>query len=317
MVNSGKRATSILSTHKYLRIVYYLSAAIGISPFLLESDHYLISYSLGILSIISVTLLGYSISIINYSSFYELSMDEELVISMEKVLVTCVLSTHSILFFISVGTSRWRVRPIRQIIATLEEVDSMLEQRLREEYYFQDFLCFFLNVLLIAWQAYIYNSFAYRFFSIVITINVWLTASQFSVLARLISDRLRNACESLNELKKTIELPHQEEKVGMLSSAHGKLCDASEALQATFGLLITVLTIISFMGLTVVTFYLYNSPNLHNIFDIRFSLFDAPDRPPVENILWMIYTLTICWIIVASSSDLTEKVSFFSPSIVY
>ncbi|CAH1397665.1 unnamed protein product [Nezara viridula] len=101
--------------------------------------------------------------------------------------------------------------------------------------------------------------------------------SQFSVLTSLISNRLEEACESLNDLRRSV-IPSYQQKVTALSDVHGRLCDASELLQS-FGFLLTAILILSFLGLTAIAFFFYNHQVLSKMLDFSYML----SRDPKNN----------------------------------
>ncbi|KAE8573545.1 Gustatory receptor 31 [Halyomorpha halys] len=304
---------SILKNHKYFRNIYYLSTAIGSFPFLLQRGPGIASYFFVIMSATVTIFVLYCTIVNNYRFFTKQPMEGKLVTTMEITLHGCLVITHSILYITSAATSIWRVRAVRQIVEILQEVDVLLNRPLRKDYDFLDFLCFFLNSLICLWLMYAIECTDYIFFMSVMTTNTFLATSQFSVLSSLISNRLREACKSLKELRKGIRpVCHHTQKMTILSEVHDKLCDASQFLQS-FGLLVTVIIIVSFMGLTVVAFFFYNHHTLQHLIDVHYLLSRDPKNfPPTDKILWSLYTLAIIWKISSSSSKLTEKTQEFN-----
>ncbi|CAH1397673.1 unnamed protein product [Nezara viridula] len=134
--------------------------------------------------------------------------------------------------------------------------------------------------------------------------------SQFSVLASLINSRLEGACETLNELKMRSDSPYKDQKVAILSDVHNKLCDAGEILHNSLTCLLTVIIAVSFVGIIVLTFYMYSDQERNENFDIRLLLFQD------EKVLLIISFFTTIWKIAASSSKLTQKV-FNLPNYIY
>ncbi|CAH1397677.1 unnamed protein product [Nezara viridula] len=126
--------------------------------------------------------------------------------------------------------------------------------------------------------------------------------SQCSVLSSLITSRLEEACETLNELKMRTDSPYKDQKVAILSNVHNKLCDAGEILHNSLTCLLTVMIAVCFVGITVLTFHLYSAHERNENFDIRLLLFQD------EKVLLIISFFTTIWKIAASSSELTQKV---------
>nr|XP_014292013.1 putative gustatory receptor 28a [Halyomorpha halys] len=100
--------------------------------------------------------------------------------------------------------------------------------------------------------------------------------------------------------------PQQVQMVAILSDVHNKLCDACETLQTSFAWLLSVLIAVSFVGVTVLTFFMYRSQKMSDHFDIQRLLFED------DRTLWIVCFLSITWNIAASTSELTQKTKEFN-----
>lgn len=310
-ITPEKGITSFMRNHKYFRNIYYLSAVIGIFPFFLQRSGRFSSYLLFIISTTVTLYVSFTLIILNYIFFSKPLKDKNMVTSMDVVLQACLLTTHSILYIISAATSIWRVSAVRKIVEILEEVDVLLNSRSRKEYDLQDIVCFIINFIIFSWMLYAEESFICALPYAAMITNTYLATSQFSVMTSLISNRLEEACKSLNDLRKNTKPSCHQRKVTILSDVHDKLCDASEFLES-FSLLITLILIVSFIGLTAIAFFMYNHQNMQKLFDLRYLLSRDPKSfSPTDKLLWFVFTLAIVWRIAASSSQLTEKVFLF------
>ncbi|CAH1397679.1 unnamed protein product [Nezara viridula] len=124
------------------------------------------------------------------------------------------------------STSIWRAKAVSQIISILEEVDALMNTRLKMDFGLSDILASSLNFLVVFWRWYTTDGIIYPLYFSVLSINLWLAIAQFSILASLINRRLERACESLDELKMRSDSPYKDQKVAILSAVHNKLCDA-------------------------------------------------------------------------------------------
>ncbi|CAH1397666.1 unnamed protein product [Nezara viridula] len=293
----------ILSTHKYFRFIYSLSAVFGVFPFILHRGRYRISYFFSVLSVIICIFVGFVAMVLSHLFLFVLPKGKNFVLKAELVLLLCFTVSLSTMHIITASTSIWRVRAVRQIIGILEEVDAILSIRLKMDFGLSDLTAISLNLLLDCWLFYQTQSIHYIMFGLILVTNIWLVISQFSVLASLINSRLEGACECLNELKMRPDSPYKDQKVAILSDVHNKLCDAGEILHTAFAWMLTIMIAMCFVGIIVLTFNIYASYRRDNNFDIRLLLFQD------DKLLWILYYFTVTWKIASSSSQLNQKVT--------
>ncbi|CAH1397672.1 unnamed protein product [Nezara viridula] len=108
------------------------------------------------------------------------------------------------------STSIWRAKAVSQIISILEEVDALMNTRLKMDFGLSDILASSLNFLVVFWRWYTAEGIIYPLYFSVLSINLWLAIAQFSILASLINRRLETACESLDELKMRSDSPYKD-----------------------------------------------------------------------------------------------------------
>ncbi|CAH1397674.1 unnamed protein product [Nezara viridula] len=266
-----------------------------------------------LVAVILVGLIAFAFSfalILSYSYVFT-SKGSEYLEKADKVTLLCFVNSLAIMHITTASTSIRRVRDLRQIIGILEEVDAILNIHLQLDFCLSDFLALSLNFLVIFCRS---HRAGYEIgeilLSVILVSNIWLAMSQFSVLSSLITSRLEEACETLNELKMRSDSPYKDQKVAILSNVHNKLCDAGEILHTAFTCLLTVMIAVCFVGITVLTFHLYSAHERNENFDIRLLLFQD------EKVLLIISFFTTIWKIAASSSELTQKV-FNLPNYIY
>ncbi|KAE8573543.1 Gustatory receptor 33, partial [Halyomorpha halys] len=239
-----------MSLEKYTELVFFLAAAIGISPLVFVNGKPRISFSLLIYSILFIfTILYCTVSYIwiippNIPIRFHrnLFVASNLIFTFQPIVYfsTCVLS----------------FRKLNNIRNCLSSVDSSLRsagicvgKKIPQKMLYFLLLFAIFVALCLPYYPFLAKLGLLRY------LNYMLASGQYSALGLEFSYHLRRIVRCLRRMKGRTDQTGQAERLVLLSKAHHQLCSSIEEFSSCYGFQVLYILIIQFLSFTLIFFY--------------------------------------------------------------
>lgn len=301
-------------TDQYFRIIFLISSLCGFFPYHLKKDNFRKVLSLCFyVTIVSISFTVYPIfSIIRYMN--NRRIERRLLF---KALYILLLTMMPLVTLLGVATSSSRALAINKILHSLREIDCLfcakdhwitLSSNWKEKNII-GISCLLLYIVYYHYFAGIQSHLMGIYFFL-LSVGVYLSASQFCATGLLIRKRFSSLHYSLKQIRLDGNVSLAIIEIKHLIYLHNQLCDVAMLLNESFTIQLSVHIASGFMVIVIVIFYLTIGYLEIKTFEARFFLPNKSTLASVQKlriIIVILYFSTI-WQICTCSANISKKV---------
>ncbi|KAE8573674.1 Gustatory receptor 29c [Halyomorpha halys] len=311
-----KAGNKLFQFTKHARIIFSLSGLLGIFPFRLTRDRTSLSIPFAFWSIIINGLM--ILFIINtWMMLFETEyLSKSVPLGKEKFILMLVFMTFNASFIYTTLENVSGARYLNVISEELEHVDRLMYRICHVKRTANHRTRFYVGGVLTCIHFMYFvdmknTGMSYRLTQILIYNCMWLVTSQFTVLADIITSRVRDLCNCQNHILLTGNFRQRCDVVVALTEIHSKLCDVCSILRNSFKRILTVLITACFVRTVMSLFYVYVDVIIDDLFDLSRIIPFQNDVRPMNQITSLCFTVYTMWEIVAGSKEISDEIEKF------